>query len=395
MEFINKDLDTSKLIDPIFAVAKTALADPDPSTVNATAGSIYDEDGQIVVLKSFYSAFDSITAKDKARYSESYAGNAVYQDAVYRHVLQGKIDLPTKVIASAGGTGAVSLIFKDILEAGDHIIIPKVAWVSYKTMAHEFGLVPVTYDHDDLDDLIAKIDETANRQDKVVLAINSPCQNPTGQTMSFASWKRLLDHINELDKPVVLLNDIAYIDYCKDPVKEREYFSLFNDISDNVLVAIAFSISKTMTAYGLRLGALIIIHRDEKTLEACYSALARSCRNLWSNPNTGAMLAFAKVINEDYEEFLKEKARYIDLLADRSKIFIDEAKEVGLPTYEYTDGFFVTIKDERLDALYDAMIADHIYPVKVTDGIRVAICSIPKAKLHGLAKRIKDLSESI
>ncbi len=397
MEFINKNLDTSPIYDPVFGIAKMAMDDTDPSTINATAGSLYDEDGEIIALKSFYEAFDNISDQDKARYAESYAGSEAYSDAIYRHVLWGKVNLPTKVIATAGGTGAVTLIFKDILKEGEHIIIPKVAWVSYKTIADEYGLVPTTYDHDDLDSLLTKIDETANRQDKIVLVVNSPSHNPTGQSLSLKDWKRVLNHLNALNKPAVLLNDIAYIDYCKDPIKEREYFSLFNDVSDNVLVTIAFSISKTMTAYGMRLGALLIIHRDKKTLEECYSALARSCRNLWSNPNTGAMAAFVKVINEGYEDFLKEKKRYIDLLIERSNIFIDEARQVSLPLYDYSDGFFVTIaiKGEKLDALYDAMIKNHIYAVKVNDGIRIAICSVPKTKLYGLAKRIKDLSENI
>ena len=156
MEFIKKNLDTSPISDPVFAVAKMAMADDHPSTINATAGSLYDEDGGIIALKSFYSAFDSIDDKDKASYAESYTGNDVYKDAVYRHVLQGRVNLPTKVLATAGGTGAVTLIFKDILREGEHIIIPKVAWVSYKTMADEYGLIPMTYDHDDLDSLITK-----------------------------------------------------------------------------------------------------------------------------------------------------------------------------------------------------------------------------------------------
>ena len=53
---------------------------------------------------------------------------------------------------------------------------------------------------------------------------------------------------------------------------------------------------------------------------------------------------FSWVVNENREEFLKEKQSYIDLMRERSSIFLTEANEVNLPHYPYREGFFVTLK---------------------------------------------------
>jgi len=80
-------------------------------------------------------------------------------------------------------------------------------------------------------------------------------------------------------------------------------------------------------------------------------------------------------------------------LTKRSRIFLEEAKEVNLETYPYKEGFFITLKvdnnkvKEDIEKLNEA----NIYPIQVAHGIRVAICGSPSEKLIGLAKRIKDI----
>ena len=166
----------------------------------------------------------------------------------------------------------------------------------------------------------------------------------------------------------------------------------FNDIDDKMMIIIAFSLSKTMTSYGLRCGADIIITKDEKTNEAMANVFEKSSRALWSNINNAAMTAFEKVIKDHKEEFLKEKAQYIELLKKRSELFLSEAKTADLPLYPYDEGFFITLKvkdNETRDLIHERLLNDHIYAVPVNKGIRIAICSIPLEKIKGLAQRIK------
>ena len=47
------------------------------------------------------------------------------------------------------------------------------------------------------------------------------------------------------------------------------------------------------------------------------------------------------------------------------------------------------------DAFHEALMKEHIYTVKVNKGIRVAVCSLPVEKCYGLAKRMKDILDTL
>jgi len=94
------------------------------------------------------------------------------------------------------------------------------------------------------------------------------------------------------------------------------------------------------------------------------------------------------------ETYIKEKQQYVDLLKERAAIFVPECQQVGLDIYPFVEGFFVTIRVQdqvQKEALNIKLQANNIFTVEVDGGLRIAICSVPKKKLKGLAKRIKDI----
>jgi aspartate/tyrosine/aromatic aminotransferase len=108
------------------------------------------------------------------------------------------------------------------------------------------------------------------------------------------------------------------------------------------------------------------------------------------------MKLFSTIMNDEKLKaaYILEKQTYIDLLKDRADIFVSEAKEVGLEIYPHVEGFFVTIKvadDLQKELLNKKLQKNNIFMVEADHGLRVAICSVPKRKLKGLAKRIKEL----
>ena len=66
-----------------------------------------------------------------------------------------------------------------------------------------------------------------------------------------------------------LLNDIAYIDYSYDVDHSRDYIKTFDAFNENVFVVIAFSCSKSLTSYGLRCGAAILMAKNERGSTQC------------------------------------------------------------------------------------------------------------------------------
>ncbi|MBQ6335349.1 MAG: aminotransferase class I/II-fold pyridoxal phosphate-dependent enzyme [Erysipelotrichaceae bacterium] len=388
MRFVRKKENTSRYVDNIFSVTQAAKADK--QAINATAGCLYDEEGKLFTYDCVYESEKSITPAQKAAYASSPAGNKDYIEAVSRFVLEDRVHNHYATMATAGGTGAIYTAVATCLDEGDHIIYPAIAWGNYKVIADENNLKPLTYDIYDLDDMFEKIDMV---QGKVFLIINSPCENPLGHAYSFDEWYKIFNKLNSLNEDVVLLCDIAYIDYANNDPKA--YFDLFNGISDNVLVLLAASCSKAFSYYGQRLGALIAINNDEEFLDHYLNLCSRAARATWSNLNNAAMLNIAKVLNEHYDDYMKELTDAKEMLSKRTSLFIRQAKECGLELYESADGFFVTIKmadNESRDAFHKRLLDAHIYTIKVNKGIRVALCSVPLKIADGLAARIKELS---
>ena len=75
---------------------------------------------------------------------------------------------------------------------------------------------------------------------------------------------------------------------------------------------------------------------------------------------------------------------------DTAAIFVKEAKEAGLPMLPYQAGFFLSIPSPDSGRVCALLQKKHIYLVPLRAGVRVAVCAIPKAKMHGLAGAIRD-----
>lgn len=404
--FIREKVDATPIADNVFAIVSKAQARikeiGKENVINATIGSLYGEDETLVAFESVFTPYNNIEKRVKAKYAASFTGNEDFRDRVYTWVKQdADVKLAHSVIATPGGSGAVSSTIVDILDSGETLVIPEIAWGSYKLMATMSNIQTTTYslfeeDHFNVTNFKEVCSEVMKKQGKLLAIINDPCHNPTGYSLSQEEWDEVIVILNELSKegPVVLLNDIAYIDFAYDFANSRKYLETFNNISDNVLVVVAFSCSKTMTSYGLRCGAALIMAQKQESVRQVEIVMEKSARATWSNIPNAAMENFVYVTTTGYEAFDKEKSYYVDLLRQRSDIFVKEAKVCGLVHYPYKEGFFVTLKVEDkdiLDKYHEALMDNNIFTVKVNKGIRVAVCSLPVEKCKGLAKRMKDI----
>lgn len=409
MRFVKEHVNMTPIEDTVFAIVKKAAQAKqevgEEHVVDATIGSLYDEEGTLVAFDSVFTPFEQIDKKVKAAYAGSFTGNESYRKQVAHWVLDGSdCKLNKSVIATPGGTGAISITFSSILDEGETVVLPEIAWGSYKLMATMDNMNVKTYSLFEGDTFnLTSFKETCNEvlktQKKLLVVLNDPCHNPTGYSLSDQEWKEVIAFLNECGEqaPVVLLNDIAYIDYSYNTVKNA-YMNNFNDISNNVLIVVAFSCSKALTSYGMRCGAAVILAHEKESVRNVEIVFEKSARALWSNVNNAAMENFTYVTTTNLDAYMKEKVIYVDLLKTRSTTFIEEANACELPVYPYKEGFFVTVKveDNTLrDTYHEALMKEHIYTVKVNKGIRVAVCSLSVDKCKGLAKRMKDILNSL
>lgn len=408
--FIKKEKDSSKLIDNVFAIASRAkqakLEYGFDKVIDSTLGSLYDEDSKLVALDAVFNSYRGLSNVDYAKYASSISGNPEYKDAIRKFVIGDSFKkLNDRVVATAGGTGAISITIANMLTDGETLLIPNIGWPSYSIIAKENNLNAQTYEMFDeennfnLKDLKNKIIESLNKQNKAVVIINSPLHNPTGYSLSDDEWRELVRFINEdcLNKEVVLLNDIAYIDYSFDLDNVKNYFTILDNLNSNCLLVIAYSCSKAFTSYGMRLGAAIVLHKEEEVLEKVFNVYNKSCRSYWSNCNNSCMTAISNLLNDNLHQFVEEKQKHVDNLKERGRIVSEEAKEIGLDIYPFKEGFFITLKIDNSirDKYHEELMKNNIFTVKVNNGIRIAICSLPIRRCYGLAKRLKEILDKV
>ena len=408
MNFIKESADKNPIVDTVFAIVRKANAAKETfgaeNVIDATLGSLYSEDGNLVAMDSVFKSFDEVTPKQKAGYAAGFLGNADFRTLCTQWTVGGT-NLASSVVATPGGTGAVSLGIGEFLETGETVVIPDIAWTSYAIMAQDKQLKAVKYsmfdenDNFNLADIKEKVNSLKGKQNRIVIVVNDPCHNPTGYSMSDAEWKEFIAFLNEVGEttPCIILNDIAYIDYSYNLAHSRDYMKNFEAMSENVMVVVAMSCSKTLTSYGMRCGAAVIAAKSAESVKLAEVVFEKSARALWSNVNNGAMHNFCNVMRNHYDEFMAEKAEYIKLLKERSDIFKAESAECGLPLYPYSEGFFITVKVDNAirESYHEALMENNIFTVQVDKGIRVAVCSLPVNKAKGLAARMKNILDEI
>lgn len=410
MSFVKKNVNRVPIEDNVFAIVKLAKAAKDQygddAVVDATIGSLYGEDGVLVAFDSVFQPYDAIDKKVKAKYAGSFVGNESFRQQVYDWIVKPSgCNLKYSVLATPGGSGAVSMTIREILDQNETLIIPEIAWGSYQLMATMENIQTMKYslfdgDHFHMESFKEACRSCMEKQHKVCVIINDPCHNPTGYSMTHDEWQEIITFVNELSKegPVILLNDIAYIDFSYDVSHSRDYMKVFDDINENVFVIVAFSTSKSLTSYGLRCGAAILMAQSQEAVREVEIVFEKGARATWSNIPNAAMDNFTYVTTTGLDAYMQEKTYYVDLLKQRSDIFTQEANASGLAYYPYKEGFFVTLKvedDAFRDAYHKALMDQNIFTVKVNKGIRVAVCSLSVEKCKGLAKRMKDILDQM
>lgn len=403
MSFLNQLSDGKKMTDKVFKAAvraKNAKTKFGTDQVfDATLGTLFKEDETLCTFDAVWTPFKALDNVQMAKYAGGIPGNPNYLTAVSKWLFND-LDINHKVVGTPGGAGAVSATIKNVLNPGETLLKPNLGWGPYNTMAAEFGINTMDYnlfedDHFNLSDITAKMQQLMDAQGRVLVIINDPCHNPSGYTMKPEEWDGLLSFTNRLSEqgPVVILHDIAYVDFSTNPTW-KEHFKKYTDLPNNVMVVIAFSLSKSFTAYGMRAGAAIAVTKNNDELDKWFDAMVFTARSTWSTVNNSIMTLFETISGDEalYNTYKKERQYYIDLLKERASIFIEEAKDVGLKHYPFTEGFFVTliINNEDIPTIYQRLEDNNIFTVQVNNGLRVALCSVSRNKLKGLAKKIKN-----
>lgn len=373
--------------DPIFALNKEATARRarGEAIVNATVGSLLDDEGKLAVLPTTARAVQDVPAEEWAAYAP-LAGSPEFLDAVKNDLFRSESEMRSSaaVAATPGGTGALRLAIANYLEPGQSLLTTSFFWGPYQTLADEADRKVSTFSMFaangglDVSALDMAVDRQIAEQKRVLLFLNDPCHNPTGYSMRPHEWRTVVERLvaHSARAPVTLLVDTAYFAYA--PGDPRAFLTELRPLLGKVGLLFAWSASKTFTHYGLRVGAIVSCVPDDKERSATDAAFSYSCRGTWSNCSRGGMRAVTRLLADPElaASCDRERTTFKSLLDARVAAWNELAPKAGLSYPRYEGGFFVTVFADDAQERALRMKEKGVFVVPQRGALRVALCSV-------------------
>lgn len=373
--------------------------------INSTLGTLIDDDGNIIAFDSVYDTLKNMDKKDIASYG-AIEGDKDFLDLVIEKCFgKYKPNGFIKSVATAGGSGAVRHTFWTLSGRGDYVICPNWYWPAYATMCEEYDREFLTYEflnenfEFNLEEFTKALDFSLEKKDRALCVFNSPANNPTGFSIEDSMWDKILKIINERavdGKYITILLDVAYIEFAGDG-RQKKFFQKFGDLPENIITTVAYSMSKSYTAYGLRSGACIIISSSEKIANQAFDSMKHSNRAIWSNITHAGMNILVDLEKDEKKKksYEEELEFYRIMLEKRAEAFVENAKEVGLITLPYFGGFFISIPCKNSKEVSEKLKEKNMYIVANKEGLRFAVCAVSEEKCKISPKLIKDAMDEI
>ena len=217
---------------------------------------------------------------------------------------------PEDVLVTVGGSEAIDLAIRMLVEEGDEVIIPEPCYVSYEPITTLTGGVPVHIQCTEENEFRVTPEQIKEvLTEKTKMLILSYPNNPTGAVLRHEDLVGIAEVLKDTD--VIVLSDEIYAELC---YGDEEYESIAHIEGMYVDVCAAVSLNKPL------------IETMTKIHQSC----------IMCSPTTSQYAGITALTSCD-EEILKMKEEY-DF---RRKYCVRKLNEMGLHTFEPRGAFYV------------------------------------------------------
>jgi len=261
-----------------------------------------------------------------------YSPNQGYielREAVSDYLSNGyglEFDAKSEVVISVGGSEAIDLAVRAIVNEGDEVIIPEPCFVAYKACVKLAGGVPVTIDCKPENDfkLTAEQLEAAITPKTKLLMLGYP-NNPTGAVMNRDELMALVEVLK--DKQILVLSDELYAELTYGDNKHQSIITLPGMRERSVLIG-GFSKAFAMTGWriGYACGPAVLIAAMNKIHQYA----------IMSSPSTAQEAAMEAMRNSD-----KHVTPMREEYDRRRRYVVNACREAGLGCFEPLGAFYV------------------------------------------------------
>lgn len=258
----------------------------------------------------------------------SNAGLAALREEISAY-LERRFDLrydsKSQIIVTVGGSEAIDIIMRALLNPGDEVIIPVPSFVCYGPLASMTGATPVfveTKSEDGFKLTPELLRANLTERTKIVV-LPYPC-NPTGGIMEQADYEAIVEILRGTE--VMLLSDEIYAEL----TYGQHHFSPANlsELYERTVVVNGFSKSHAMT--GWRLGYVCGPEPIIKQMLKLHQF------GIMSAPTTSQYAAIEAMRSGD-EDIEKMRDEY----DGRRRYLVEGFRQLGLPCEEPKGAFYV------------------------------------------------------
>lgn len=369
--------------------------------VNGAQGVLLDDQEKLICLATVEKVLRSLPVDDLIGYAPIKGLPEYLENIIPATFGEYQPESYSRAVATSGGTGALHHAIWNYSEIGDTVLTTDWFWSPYRVLCQEalrklavFQLIDELGNFN-LSDFAEKTAGILQRQDHLMVILNTPAHNPTGYSLSLNDWEAILELCCEYSKnkakKITLVVDAAYLDFAGGD-NSKEFFSKFTGLPDNVFIILAVSMSKSFTMYGQRTGAMIGISANKQVIDEFVNVNEYTSRATWSNINRGAMKTLAMICQDPMllSDVHKERNSLLKIVEKRADIFSSEAKQVDITILPYRAGFFMTVPVSDPDKVCAELQTKNIFLVPLDKGVRLAVCAIPTSKISGLALAVKN-----
>lgn len=239
-------------------------------------------------------------------------------------------DPKTEILVTVGGSEAIDLSMRALLNPGDEVIVMDPNYVAYEPAIRLAGgvCVPIVLTRENEFKLKAYDLKKAITDKTKAMIINYP-SNPTGGVMTEADYREILPIIQE--SGIYVVSDEIYAELSFDQAFAS--LSQFEEVRDQILVINGFSKAYAMT--GWRLGYILANPTITKALTKIHQYVIMSA-------STPAQYAAIEALRNGYDDVILMREEYLN----RRNLLVNSLNRMGLNT-PMPHGTFYVFADIR------------------------------------------------
>lgn len=298
--------------DPILGLAPLFKNDQRNEKVNLGIGTYKNDKGQPHVFSAVKGAEKELFERGFDKEYQPIDGSSEFQKGVLSLVIGEKKPEESAAIETLGGSGALRLAGDLLLRMGiETLAIPDPSWSNHFGLFKSLKNLPTYpyYDPVKNERTFSAMAETLKElPPKAAVLLHASCHNPTGSDLSLEEWKELEALMRK--KELFPVFDFAYHGYKEGLEEDLEPMRYF--LEKGTELFICYSLSKSLSLYGERVGALIAVSNSKAARDKIVSQAKNLIRQAYSSPPLhGARIASTVLHSKQLSKLWEEELRSV------------------------------------------------------------------------------------